>query len=40
MAKEAAKKNYVINQKKDGKWVIKKDGARCATAVCATRAEA
>ena len=37
---EVAPKNLVVSRKADGKWVVKKEGARCASTTVATRAEA
>jgi len=37
---EVAPKNLVVSCKADGKWVVKKEGARCASKTAATRAEA
>lgn len=31
MTKQTVRKNYVVSQRKDGKWAVKKEGARCAT---------
>jgi hypothetical protein len=31
MAKVTVKKNYIVSPRKGGKWVVKQDGARCAT---------
>ncbi|MHB0876103.1 MAG: DUF2188 domain-containing protein [Anaerolineae bacterium] len=31
MAKQTVKKNYVVSPRKNGTWVVKKEGARCAT---------
>lgn len=38
MAQE--KKNYVVSRRKDGKWTVKKEGARCASKTVATQEEA
>ena len=35
-----AKKNLVVSCKKDGKWIVKPEGARCASVTVKTRAEA
>ena len=41
MAKqEAAKKNIAVSVRKDGKFVVKPEGTRCATKVLDTRDEA
>jgi|YNPNPStandDraft_1061719.scaffolds.fasta_scaffold109473_2 hypothetical protein len=38
---EAAQaKAYVVSRRKDGKWVVKPKGARCATKILASQEEA
>lgn len=40
MAKKQERKDYTVSQRKDGKWVVKREGARCAAKVLDTQAEA
>ena len=41
IAKKAeAKKDYVVSCRTDGKWTVKREGARCASKTVASRAEA
>ncbi|MGQ9554451.1 MAG: DUF2188 domain-containing protein [Anaerolineae bacterium] len=38
-AKEA-KRDYIVSCRADGKWTVKREGARCASKTVASRAEA